>query len=258
MGASIRQAIPEDAVKIYRILVNNLKEYMIFTGYSSRKSINLIKKDIKEAESHISLVKIWRVLEIDNKLAGFSCIERLRNELSLNYIAVDRSRRGAGLGTNLIIDFEELAKNYGLRKVLLEVFKSNELAFNWYKSKKYEEMSYKLLYLLSIEKQKRRIPTNLIILNEVLEAAINEEKQNGAAKVSAIYAGEDIELGIIAGKYLKIVKPDIVTNFNLIKELSYYFYKKRKYIIMATKEDLYNRTDFERKEILVKMIKSLI
>lgn len=253
MSILIRTATIQDAEKTFRILRDAFNSYIIFTPYISDKSINLIKRDIFNQSKDIGYYKIWRVLEVENILSGFYCLNINEDNLFLNYIGVDSNKRKMGLGNYQLNDMFNFALINKKKKINLEVFKSNIIALNWYKKNGFVLKMSRYVYLLKNMYKKKNGNISLCINLEKLRESLFEEQKVGCARISLSYLGENIEIGLLGDNYIRILNQNF--NLELIEVLFMYF--QRNYLILSSEKELDDKINFEKKEEMCLMQKDL-
>lgn len=72
------------------------------------------------------------VVRQDDRIVGYMCFWEVLDEAHLMTIAVHPRRRGEGFGTFLMAKLEELSRNAGLKRILLDVARRNRTARNLY------------------------------------------------------------------------------------------------------------------------------
>lgn len=77
---------------------------------------------------------------------GFIGISDLCYTMDLLYIAVNKEKRNSSVGTKLLQYIEELAKNKGIEKIMLEVRDSNIIAIKFYEKRGFKKISVRKNY----------------------------------------------------------------------------------------------------------------
>ncbi len=80
----------------------------------------------------------FSVALMDGEIIGFAVLHRFVDEGELFNIAVSEKMRGRGVGDRLLCDIIEGAKKHELKKIFLEVRKTNEPAKSLYKKHGFE------------------------------------------------------------------------------------------------------------------------
>ena len=75
----------------------------------------------------------WVAAQAPHGIVGFVSLRTLVDELEILNVAVTPARRGAGIGKRLVEFAMELAADWGLSRVILEVRESNRTARRLYK-----------------------------------------------------------------------------------------------------------------------------
>lgn len=91
-------------------------------------------RDRLAASCENSLPGVSRALTVwqDECLAGFLVYSRVVDEISILNVAVDPAQRGRGRGRALLRGLLDIARRYGVRRLLLEVRRSNVPAIALY------------------------------------------------------------------------------------------------------------------------------
>jgi len=89
----------------------------------------------EEAIGRLILSTSWRFLAAkeDNKVVGYISFYTIFDETEIANLCVDPSLRGRGIGKALVLQVMEFAKENGVKKLMLEVRKSNEVAIGLYR-----------------------------------------------------------------------------------------------------------------------------
>jgi len=253
----IRPAVLSDVMRMYSLLRESFYNYLEFTPYLDPRSVNLIKQDIINYYYGPKLINQWKILHINDEILGLYCFKIIEERLFLNYIGIDKYRRGVGLGNYLLNEFENDVNNYNLRSLGLEVFKSNKIAYTWYKSKGYNVFSLRYLNKIKIIMNENEWPRRMQLNEKETEEALKKEEENGFSILKAKYCDEEIVLGLIGSQYCKLIRPKVCKDLILIKDLMCYFSGKRKYLIVGTIEDIKDKFIIDRIEISFEMRKEL-
>ncbi len=86
------------------------------------------------------------VAEEGGRICGYCCLISLFEVGEIANIAVEKSRRGQGVGTRLMQTMEERAKSLGAERCLLEVRRSNAPALALYARLGYEPYGVRAKY----------------------------------------------------------------------------------------------------------------
>ena len=78
---------------------------------------------------------------LEKELAGYCHLILNKESAHLNNIAVSPSIQSQGVGRFLLSKIEEIAKEKSLKRISLDVFKSNKKALNWYLNQNFKEKS---------------------------------------------------------------------------------------------------------------------
>ncbi|NPB07186.1 MAG: ribosomal protein S18-alanine N-acetyltransferase [Aquificae bacterium] len=117
MALKVRLMTEEDLPAVHRI---NLESFA-----SDAWSLSSVRKELEHRFSRPF------VLEEDGKVVGYAFFWVVGDEATLLSFAVERSKRGRGYGTFLIK--ESIRRLSGVKRVLLDVRKSNLPAINLYR-----------------------------------------------------------------------------------------------------------------------------
>ena len=122
------------------------------------------KQEINRPGSHL-----W-ALTIDDTLAGYICFWMVSAKIHLTNMAVHPSRRGMGLGFDLLMRLIEAGVSQGLEAAWLEVRPSNRIARRLYNKAGFKEVDRKPRYytnnnedaiVMSLPLLQRRVPHRL-------------------------------------------------------------------------------------------------
>ena len=130
MNVSIRRMRPDDVDSVYEL------ECLIFRDAWSYKHL--------QSETDGETYKKPFVLEIDGRLAGYTCVWIIADEIHINNFAIHPNFRQKGLGLKLISFIFGKFKNY--KKFFLEVRKSNKAAINLYQKCGFEIFFTRIKY----------------------------------------------------------------------------------------------------------------
>jgi len=256
MNTIIRYADICEVGELFKLIQSSFDKYIEFTPYISPQSINILEKEILNFKNMNNYEKIWKVVSLKNKIIGFYCLKILPDYIFLNYIGIDIEYRSLGFGNAMLADIEKEAKSVGKNIIELDVFRSNETAYRWYKNKGFNESSIKSMNLIKIFDQDVSIYNCVKLDDLTLANAISEENRIGYSFLSGTIGNKSITYALIGNKYVKIVKPEVVSDLGIIRDSISFFNNSREYILFGSDPNLKIPFSIKRKEILIRMKKN--
>jgi len=114
-----------------------------YPGIISQAQIDYMLADgYNEATLRADLARgvLMRLLVVDGEPVGFSASERVADDVvKLHKLYLAKSQRGRGLGSVLMDDCEQFARDVGARFIRLQVNKNNHVAITAYRGKGFYE-----------------------------------------------------------------------------------------------------------------------
>lgn len=83
---------------------------------------------------------------LNNEIVGFIIYEYIYDRIELDYIYVDKEKRGMGIANILMNQMINFAKENNLKNITLEVNKNNEVAISLYKKYGFIEVAIRRGY----------------------------------------------------------------------------------------------------------------
>lgn len=83
---------------------------------------------------------------LNNEIVGFIIYEYIYDRIELDYIYVDKEKRGIGIANILMNQMINFAKENNLKNITLEVNKNNEVAISLYKKYGFTEVAIRRGY----------------------------------------------------------------------------------------------------------------
>jgi ribosomal-protein-alanine N-acetyltransferase len=130
MNISIRKMRPDDVDSVYNLEQEIFKDSWSYVLLSSETDGEEYKKPF--------------VLEVNGKLAGYTFVWTIADEVHINNFAIHPSFRRKGLGLKLISFIFDEFQEY--KKYFLEVRKSNKAAINLYQKSGFEVVFTRIKY----------------------------------------------------------------------------------------------------------------
>lgn len=97
------------------------------------------KWNIKDFQNEISdPLSFSYILKIKNEVIAYIFSKYICNEITINKLCIKSTYRKLGLGNYLIKKFLTIIRNKGIKKVFLEVRKSNSAAISLYKKNEFK------------------------------------------------------------------------------------------------------------------------
>jgi GNAT superfamily N-acetyltransferase len=127
----MRPYIDNDLEPIIDMIRSHLEGYVSAHIGPWRNSAAMLRNDIPQERNNI------RVVEIDDRIAGFIWFEHRGHCLFIEEVHVIESARGTGIGRKLMKEAELLARTNGHREVRLAVF-ADSPAVEFYRVLNYE------------------------------------------------------------------------------------------------------------------------
>jgi ribosomal protein S18 acetylase RimI-like enzyme len=200
----IRAAQAHDTRPIYDLLIEafggRYLSYTIFQSSQSAAYLQCLIEQGLEQSGHL-----FYVADLAQIVKGFYDAVLHRGDFVLNYIAVSRPERSAGIGNVLLSHFEARGAMLGCQQYVLDVFESNQLAYRWYLNHGYRADSANFQARLLTARGVTRASWPLVVAAGNLQLAVREERAKGFSKVDGTCGNGQITIGLIGGHVCKLL-----------------------------------------------------
>ncbi len=200
--------MPGDAEAIYALKVAAFGDSSLpFTIYRSQKSLAHLRSLILTTYEPEAQHRI-KVIVQGTSLLGYYHATPVERSFFLNYIAVAGEARSAGLGSQLLSDFELTAVALGFRHAGLDVLARNQGVCEWYFRHGYqlqEKRHHVRIALDAMPGSLERIEWD----NQDWADALEDEQRQGFARLTARLGVSQIGVGLIDSCAVKLLSwPD--------------------------------------------------
>lgn len=131
MQLEISNMVLEDALLIEQNFSENFDKFW---------SINILKNDLQNENSY------YIVAKLENEVVGFAGIKIILDEASIMNIAVKVSKRNLGIGSSLLEQLYNIAKEHSCKKITLEVNENNSVAIRLYEKHNFLRIGFRKKY----------------------------------------------------------------------------------------------------------------
>lgn len=200
---SYRIANIEDINDFTALIIAGNENYIDKIIYGCKGINKFILGNMKNNESSLK----YFVAQIENKVIGAMEIKILKDNIFLNYIAIDNKFRGKRIGSNLIkYGVEYLANQHNYKKIQLDVFEDNVRALKLYKKLGFKIINkYEWSTIKTKENQKKIV--NYKILNKEEYKKIHSFR--GFSNITIEINKKVKNIGMLGKKWFRIVSNDI-------------------------------------------------
>jgi ribosomal protein S18 acetylase RimI-like enzyme len=177
--------------------------YLIYSIYQTGKSLKHLQYLINQQENG-NFKEFFRIYTAEDEILGFYTARLFEDSLFLSYIGTRPGFEKNRIGSLLLDDFHFTGKHLGRAFFGLDVYASNDSAYNWYKKNGYLEVhnSYNHCFVSlnpAIHKDKF-LQTNY---QDLVMEKLSEESMNGFSKIQINRNDSYFEIMMIGGKTLR-------------------------------------------------------
>ncbi len=227
---SIRLATCGDVEDIYAIKKQSFSKYLPYTIYQSPLSINYLRELIRQGTKTDTLFVICRGSEI----LGYYHGAFHGADFFLNYIAVRSDMRGQGLGEILLKHYESVARTYGCKWMVLDVFATNQNAWNWYLKHEYQPSACSFIVCLDLHALCDAGDLCLTWTSADWSAARQQESTRGFSKIEAVCGEGQLTIGLIADHICKLLHYEDISLELAVSAIAHKFRGKRDFLVVPS------------------------
>lgn len=154
---------PEDIENCIELVLSSFdSKYLIPSIYRAKGINEFILSELKNPFSQYR----YFVLKWNNELAGYAEYKVFHNikMVFLNIIAVNNKYKNKGVGNKLFTHAKDVFNKEGIQTIQLDVYNTNTVAINWYKSFGFIKTSSNFLYKIEKSENNNEYP-NIFVKN---------------------------------------------------------------------------------------------
>lgn len=257
-SSNIIDASIQDSQEIFDLLRSSFHfNYLIYSIYLSDKSITQIVKIIEHQKKN-NYAEFIRVLKDDEKVLGFYNAKVFEDSLFLNYIGTKRGYENRNIGSLLLSDFHDFGSVLGFKKFLLDVYLSNEIAYNWYLKNGYEivKITNNICFRNSRLNYKGKI-SNQFLNKEIIGGKLQYEIEHGFSTTEISKNKFSFTVTMIDGRVLRFQKVSNITTDEVIDMVFCSELSNREYFVFIGSQKYQGKHRLEFVEEVFRMMKSV-
>ena len=186
----VDRAKEEQISQIIKLVRTSLEEtYLIPSIYRGDGIEKYLKSEFHNHKTPYSFF----VVSIDDQIVGYCELKCFYPKIFLNMITIDKSYKDKGIGRFLMDYIASFSKSNNYESILLDVFKSNKVANDWYQRKGFKELSSKNFLKSSSYSYNIDIPFQIINYPQVQL----EKEYYGFSIIKVFKSDQVYEYGII-------------------------------------------------------------
>ena len=129
-------------IKIFQMTMEDFSniKHILLHDFDDFWNVQTFEEELKNENSY------YLVAKIDNTIIGFAGMKIILDEADIMNIATRKDSRNLGIGSIMLENLISIAKERGIKKLMLEVNEKNINAIHLYKKFNFEEISTRKKY----------------------------------------------------------------------------------------------------------------
>jgi ribosomal protein S18 acetylase RimI-like enzyme len=232
--------------------------YLIYSVYQTGKSLKHLQNLIDQQDNG-NLKEFFRIYTAKDEILGFYTARLFEDSLFLSYIGTRRGFEKNRIGSLLLDDFHFTGKRLGRTFFGLDVYTTNDSAYNWYKKNGYLEVhhSYNHCFVsLSSAPHKDKFLQNKY--QDLLMEKLREESMYGFSKIQIDRNDSHFEIMMIGGKTLRFQNLINISEDDVLKLTADSELNNRQFFLFTGRQAYQGKNSPLFSEKVVRMAKHLI